>query len=354
MLGKPSDAILQALRPILLTLLVGFIGAALAPYVHLPVPALLGSAILVACLAFTPLSSQLAMPVLMRNIGFTILGCSMGSGITPEMLQLIGRWPLSLLALAVTVVMMMGVSTWVLTRYFGHSKNTSLLASTPGALSTVVALADSGKGDIRAVIVLQSIRLLLVMAIMPVIINGLGLHGTGGTHNNPSITLVWHAVPALVLTAFAIAQMLDRIKLPAAYILTGLFLSGFGHAGGWLQGGLPIPVVHVAFVIIGCVVGARFRGIKLRELKQFALAAAVSVALSSMIAAVAAALVSWGLGLPFGQVWVAYAPGGIEAMAALAMALHYDPAYIAAHHLFRIVGLTLLLPWVLMHTRLQK
>ncbi len=50
------------------------------------------------------------------------------------------------------------------------------------------------------------------------------------------------------------------------------------------------------------------------------------------------------LGIPFGQVFVAFAPGGVEAMAAMALALGYDPAYVATHHLFRIILLFFLLP----------
>jgi len=61
------------------------------------------------------------------------------------------------------------------------------------------------------------------------------------------------------------------------------------------------------------------------------------VLLSSVIAALFAGGVAQLTGLPFGQVWVAYAPGGVEAMAAMALALGYDPAFIATHHLSRIV-----------------
>lgn len=333
-----------ALYPIWLTLVLGFIGAGLAPFLHLPVPALLGSGILISILAFTRL--PLAMPVLMRNIGFTILGCSMGSSITPEMLALVGRWPASLIGLTLTVIAMMLASTWLLSRHFGQTPSTALLASTPGALSAVVAMAMDGKGDVRAVVVLQSLRLLLVMAFLPVIIYGLGMQGTVDTGQAAALTLPWHTVPALLLTAFAIAQMLDKIHVPAAYVMTGLLLSGAGHVGGWLHGGLPSIAITTGFVIIGCVVGVRFRGIRLAELRQFSVAALVSVILSTVIAAIGAACVSWGMNLPFGQVWIAYAPGGIEAMAALALALHYDPAYIAAHHLARIIGINLLMPWV--------
>lgn len=329
---------------ILFTLTLGYLGAGLAQLIHLPVAALLGSGVLIAALAFTPL--PLCMPTLMRNLGFTILGCSMGSNITQEMLAKIGQWPLSLLGLGATVTAMMVASTWVLVKYFQQTKNTALLASTPGALSTVVALASEGKGDLSTVVVLQSLRLIIVMLSFPLIIHGLNLQGSMHLTATQQTSLPWQTVPALLLTAFAIAQMLDKLKLPAAYVLAGLILSGAGHISGWLSGNLPNAIVTLGFVIIGCVVGTRLKGMKIAELRSLSLAAVISVGLSSIIAALGAGLMATALDLPFGQVWIAYAPGGIEAMAALALALHYDPAYIAAHHLSRIVAITLFMPLI--------
>lgn len=329
---------------ILLTLALGYLGAGLGQLIHLPVPALLGSGLFIALLAFTPL--PLSMPTLMRNIGFTILGCSMGSSITQEMLAKISQWPLSLLGLALTVITMMAISTWLLSTYFQQSKNTALLASTPGALSTVVALASDGKGDLSTVVVLQSLRLILVMLSFPIIIQSLDLQGTTYLHSAQQLNLPWLTVLALLLTTFALAQMLEQIKLPAAYVLSGLVLSGVGHIGGWLEGNLPEAIVSLGFVIIGCTVGSRLKGMHWAELRSLSLAALISIALSSLIAALGAGLMANALDLPFGQVWIAYAPGGIEAMAALALALHYDPAYIAAHHLSRIVAITLFMPLI--------
>ena len=71
------------------------------------------------------------------------------------------------------------------------------------------------------------------------------------------------------------------------------------------------------------------------------------VMVSTTLAALFAALAANLLGLPFGQVWVAYAPGGVEAMAAMAIALGYDSAFVATHHLFRIILLLFLLPVLL-------
>lgn len=65
-----------------------------------------------------------------------------------------------------------------------------------------------------------------------------------------------------------------------------------------------------------------------------------------MIAALFAALAANILGLPFGQLWVSYAPGGVEAMVAMALSLGYDSAFVATHHLFRIILLIFILPVV--------
>lgn len=337
----------QHIGTVLLTLSLGFVGASIAPYLYLPVPALLGSALLIAALAFTRL--PLALPLRLRNIGFTILGCSMGSGITPEMLQLIGQWPVSLVILGLTVIVMMVASTWVLSHYFGQTRNTALLASTPGALSAVIALASSGYGDARAVVVLQTLRLLVIMSTLPLIIDWIGLHGHTDITVLDQPSMSWPIIFILVISALGFAWLLDKLKVPAAYILAGLLLSGLGHSMFWLQGGVPTPLLDLGFIIIGCLVGVRFRGIQWLELKRYTFAALVSVTLSTVIAAVAAAGVASWLNLPFGQVWVAYAPGGIEAMAALALALNYDPAYIAAHHLMRIIGINLCLPLIIKH-----
>jgi uncharacterized membrane protein AbrB (regulator of aidB expression) len=50
------------------------------------------------------------------------------------------------------------------------------------------------------------------------------------------------------------------------------------------------------------------------------------------------------LGLRISDVVVAYAPGSIDAMMILALALHLDPVFVGAHHLARVFTVTLALP----------
>jgi uncharacterized membrane protein AbrB (regulator of aidB expression) len=46
------------------------------------------------------------------------------------------------------------------------------------------------------------------------------------------------------------------------------------------------------------------------------------------------------------EVMIAYAPGSVDAMMLLALALHLDPVYVGAHHVVRIIFVSLLLPLI--------
>jgi hypothetical protein len=43
---------------------------------------------------------------------------------------------------------------------------------------------------------------------------------------------------------------------------------------------------------------------------------------------------------------IAYAPGSVDAMMLLALALHLDPVYVGAHHVTRIIFVSLILPLI--------
>ena len=123
-----------------------------------------------------------------------------------------------------------------------------------------------------------------------------------------------------------------------------MLASALLHATGLVHGRFPQPLVIVGFVATGAVIGARFRGTTLATIRRTVPGAAASVLLALAISAAIAALGSWLLGLPFGQLWLAYAPGGVEAMAAMSIALRLDPAFVGAHHILRILGLNAVSP----------
>ena len=83
-----------------------------------------------------------------------------------------------------------------------------------------------------------------------------------------------------------------------------------------------------------------------RLLLHYIAAAFGSFALAVTITAVFAAGLVGILALPIAEVMIAYAPGSVDAMMLLALALHLDPVYVGAHHLTRIFYVSMTMPLV--------
>ena len=71
-----------------------------------------------------------------------------------------------------------------------------------------------------------------------------------------------------------------------------------------------------------------------------------SFAIAIAISAIFVALVAWTTNVRFADVIVAYAPGAMDAMLALALTLHIDPIFVGAHHLSRFVFVTIATPGI--------
>ncbi|TMV43006.1 AbrB family transcriptional regulator [Thioclava sp. BHET1] len=138
-----------------------------------------------------------------------------------------------------------------------------------------------------------------------------------------------------------------RLRLPAAALLAGLVVSALAHATGLIAGRPAPELTFAGFATAGAVVGSRFAGIRWADLRQLGLASLASTGIGLAVAAAAAFLVATLLDRSFGEVMVAFAPGGVEAMASMALSLGYDPVFVSTHHIFRILILFLLLPLLL-------
>lgn len=327
---------------IILTIIIGFAGSAIAWLAGLPAAALIGSSLAVSLASLGNLTST--VPPVFRAVAFTIIGCSLGSSVTRELIEQAVHWPLSLCILTVAVVAIYAACGVVLTRFLDQSPETAILAASPGALAYTMSITAEGVGDARFILVIQSIRVLLIITLFPIVLN---YFPNGPGVSQPS-TAVGSLGPlefsALMALSIGIGWGLDKIRLPASYLLAGTLASGLAHYFGLVEGRPAGAMLFVGFTITGTIIGSRFSMVSRADLKRLLKASLSVFIVSTGVAAVFAAIVSMLLSMSFGQVFVAYAPGGIEAMAALAIALGYDPAFVASHHLYRLILLFALLP----------
>ena len=179
----------------------------------------------------------------------------------------------------------------------------------------------------------------------------IGAVGIGTATARPeTVTLAMGPLAVLLVCAIVCGLIAAQLKIGAAEfagsMIAGLFLSGTGV----IEGAVPFWLAWPAFIATGVVIGTRFARIDRAFLRESVVAGLMVFSLSAAITAGAAFVVASGLGQPFGKMWLAFAPGGLDTMAVLAFSLGHDPAFVAGHQLLRFLGLCLVLPFVLRRT----
>lgn len=320
------------------TLAIGVAGGGLLELAGMPAGWLCGSmiAVIVAVFAGRPLK----IPDRLRSVAFILLGASMGAVLSPEMLGKLEKWPLSIILLALSVIATMVVGTQYLARRHNWDSASARLSSVPGALSAVLAIASDSRGDLMRITVSQTLRQIVLVSLVPVLLLV-----------SPAPPEKVHAALAgpgdiflMLAAACAGGLACARLRIPGGLLLGALLGSGILHATGMVSGVLPGAALIAAYVIVGSAIGARLRGTDPMAIVAVLRPAMGSIAAAIVIAAIFAALASFLTGLPFNEVWLAFAPGGVEAMTVLAFALNLDPGFVSGHHLIRLVGLMLLSP----------
>lgn len=330
----------STLSSALVCIAAGVLGALLFDWIGFPAAALTGSSVAVSCVCL--MGARLELPVWLRDLFFIALGLNIGTGATSETLQAASQWPATIAILGFGVLATLGLSRWLLVAWLGYDKTTATLAATPGHLSFVLGIASDRQIEVAPIAIIQSIRVLFITIGVPAAVTwGFG-DALPVIPEGESMTALHLA--ALVAVSIIVGWVFKRLNFPAAYLLAGMVVSAAGHIGDVTPGRLPWPVLTIAMIAMGALIGSRFSGVSGQQLRS-AMIAGVGVTLVGFaVTLVCVAIAASSLGLSVPLLIVAFVPGGVEAMAAIAFLLGYDPAFVAAHHLARLFILSLFMP----------
>ncbi len=340
-----SDERLATLRRLAETLAIGVAGGMALGLTGMPAGYLSGSILAVAAAALFGRPMVVSRPL--QRVTFVVIGMSLGAVVTPETLTGMATYPLSIAVLLVGMVCVSFASATYLRVVHGWEKVNAYLASAPGAMSQVLILGAELKADLRAVAIVQSMRVVIIAVGLPA---GLSLFGLVGHVTRPDpgpMTLHVLDELAILLVAASIgAAVADRIRFPGGLLFGAMLTSAVLHGSGLIHAVLPWWATNAAALVLGAVIGARFTNMAPRVLLNYLGAGFGSFAVAVALTAVFAAGLISVFSLRPAEVMIAYAPGSVDAMMLLALALHLDPVYVGAHHVMRIFLVSLTAPLV--------
>ncbi|RDJ20481.1 AbrB family transcriptional regulator [Bosea caraganae] len=318
------------------------VGGALFALLDVPAAWLSGSMLLVSVLGVTMRLPDLRKPWFDSTM--IMSGTLIGSSATPEALAATARYPGSLLVLLVGMIAIM-LATGAYLRYVARwSWIDALLAAAPGALSTVIAVAQAKGANIGRIAVIQLFRILVLVAILPSIMK---LTGDMAVVPQAAVPIASIGDAALVLGAGLVTGLIfERIGITAPFILGATLSSSILHGTGTVHGTLPPEIATVIMVMLGAAMGGRVSNLKRGEIAGLFPLAIGGFVVSLVVAFAFAWPAAWLAGVPYANAMAAFAPGGLEAMAMLAFAMGLDPLYVGAHHLTRFMILGLAMPFL--------
>ena len=342
----------RILRPVTLrdilhtceTLLIGLAGGLLFGWLQLPGGLISGAMIAVGAAAIA--GRPMGLPPLISHIVLMTLGLSLGSLITPQMLTNMTAYPVSIAILGVSTCCAILGSSFYLQHIHGWDRTSALLAGTPGALSQIIMLANERHADVAGIAVVQTMRVIILTAALPLILaaSGLAQHGNAPLRAAPATPL---ALVIIVTVSVTTALLLRLVKFPGSWMFGAMFGSGALHGAGLIEGGLPAWAYAAALIGVGALIGTRFARISVRTLVSHLAAAIGSFAVAIAISAIFVVLTAMTTQTQLGNIVVAFSPGAMDAMLALALTLHIDPIFVGAHHLSRFIFVSVASPGII-------
>ncbi len=308
-----------------------------------PLPFMLGSLVSSATLAIAAghlFPASYDFPPRFRQLFVGVIGVMIGAQVSPDLVALLPKMAWSIPAILVFVVLAHWGNYQIFRRVGGFDRPTAYYSGSPGGLLEAIAFGEEDGADIRRLTIMQFLRIIVVVMILPVAISiyegapvgsAAGLTLTAGVADWQDIALTF---------GFAIIGLWigTLVRVPAAQLTGPLLVVGAASAFGLIDLVIPAWLVGSAQVVLGAGLGLRFVGLTRRMLVQglglSVLSSTFMLALGGVISVALARVTD----LDLEMLIISFAPGGVTEMSLIALSLAANPAFVTLHHLVRILA----------------
>jgi uncharacterized protein len=315
-------------------LAISLAAAGIFAALHAPLPWMIGPLMAIAACRFLGIDCRAAPGG--RQAGQWVIGTTLGLYFTPQVAEWVTRiWWLLLLG-ALFALALGYLSGFVLARMARIDRTTAVFASVPGGAAEMSVLGERYGARVDEVAAAQSLRMMLVVVVIPWIFALLKLHGTDTFR--PGATEVQPLGLMLLLAATLVGgSVLQRARVANAFVLGALAVAIPLTVAEVNLSSVPRWLTNVAQLLLGCALGARFERSFLRRAPRFVGAVVVSVAAAMALSAVFGLALAAITDLHPATLVLATAPGGIAEMSITAKVLELGVPVVTAFHVVRVV-----------------
>lgn len=333
-----SDLKWPQLRRVLACLLLATVAGALADLADLPIPWMIGPLFAVAALRMSGVDLQ--PPPAGRQLGQWAIGTALGLYFTPLTVALLIANAGLVFGIAFASLLFGGLCALLMLRWGRVDAQTAFFASLPGGASEMVQIADRFGARLDRIAASHSIRVMLVVSVVPFALTYAGAQGSEIFSMSPR-GVDWSRFHWLVLASVGGGLLFIVLRLANAWVLGPLLAVALLTAFEVPLSAMPMWIVNVGQLLIGCSLASRFDRSFFRAAPRFVSVAAVVSVLSMLLAYGLAMLFEAISSVSFATLILATAPGGVAEMAITAKVLQLGVPLVTACHVMRVVVLTL-------------
>lgn len=335
--GRALDSALVVLGAVAVAVVLGLL--------HVPDAALFGGLIAGLVRALSR-PARIAVPRAANAAAQAVIGVSIGALVQLSTLTALGEHWLPVLAVTVgTLLLSLGAGV-LLRMQPGISPVTGAFSMIAGGASGITAMARDLGADDRMVAVLQYLRVLLIVVLMPltatVVYGATAATGTGSAAGAPGWPVGVLFTVGCGLAGYYLARL---VHLPVGALLGSMVVAAVADLTGLSHGAqAPGFLQNAAFLVIGLQVGVSFTRESLRTVgRALPMALAIIVTLILGCAGLGAAL-SAATGSGELDSYLATTPGGLYAVAATATSSGADATFVLAVQVLRLFVMLLSAP----------
>ncbi|MEJ2766024.1 AbrB family transcriptional regulator [Photobacterium sp. MCCC 1A19761] len=334
-MNKPemNGGALASHRALLKSAGVALTGAALGLLSGIPLGELFGAALAVV-IARQSTGMPTNLPGWVLIAVQLILGVSVGAVVKFDQLVTTMTWP-AVVGLGLCLICQMAINYWWLYAKEGWTPFESLLGAVPGAMAAILMVSETHAKPSAKIVFSHSVRFFILVAVAAVISWWLPIDSTAA--QAPS-AIFWPGLLAVLIASLLLGKLVERLGFPAPYMVAALLCAAVSNSL------FPDCVIHVpaimlilATAMLGALIGSRLAQTTLREAIRYARAGLIVTLFGLLVTAIFAWVWSHLIGSSPVVLLLAWVPGSVEAMTAVALLLGLEPVFVMVNHIVRLL-----------------